>query len=217
MSMDCLQRPQLIAHHGVLNNSLTFSLKNPSAPPEGLLSGYEVNAVKKNHRLMAELLGMALACNQTNVFNMVFSNSFSGLHKAGGSSSQHLYTHEEIIDRELGYQVEASTYVEANMEGWSDFLQVLSSIPEGDKTLLDNCLVLSHSDTSFAKIHSVQGIPMMTAGSAGGRIKTGMHISTNGDPVTRLGLTLQQVMGRSVNKWGTGSMETSKPLHQIFI
>ncbi len=209
-----------------VENQLALQLQEP-APAEACIlpeapaaideKGYEVEHVRRNHKVMAQLLGMALACRQTNVFNMVFSNSFSGLHRAGGSSSQHLYTHEEIIDRELGYQVEASRFVEANMQGWADFLEVLTSIREGDGTLLDNSLVFAHSDTSFAKIHSVQGIPMMSAGSAGGRIKTGIHIATNGDPVSRVGLTMQQAMGLSVAEWGTRSMKTSSPLNEIFV
>jgi hypothetical protein len=188
----------------------------PEAPPEGLPSGYEVETVKENHRLMARLLGMALACDQTRVFNMVFTNSFSNLHRAGGSSGHHLYTHEEITNKDLGYQVEAASFVEVNMQAWSEFLAILKSIPEGDGSLLDNCLVFAHSDTSYAKIHAILGIPMMTAGSAGGRIKTGLHIASNGDSVTRIGLTLQQVMGLPIASWGTKSMETSRPISEMF-
>ena len=33
--------------------------------------------------------------------------------------------------------------------------------------------------------------------------------------VTRVGLTLQQAMGIPVDKWGTGSMETQKPVSEI--
>ena len=66
-----------------------------------------------------------------------------------------------------------------------------------------------------AKTHSITAIPAMTAGKAGGRLKTGIHVVGNGDPITRVGLTLQQVMGLSVEKWGTQSMETSKPISQI--
>ena len=58
---------------------------------------------------------------------------------------------------------------------------------------------------------------MMTAGSAGGRIKTGLHIPGGGTPVSRVGLTLQQAMGVSVDKWGTGSMETGKSITEMLI
>jgi hypothetical protein len=81
--------------------------------------------------------------------------------------------------------------------------------------LLDNSLVLAHSDTSFAKTHLLQGVPAMTAGSAGGRLKTGIHVATNGDPVSRIGLTMQQAMRLPVERWGVGTMETNQPISQL--
>jgi hypothetical protein len=77
--------------------------------------------------------------------------------------------------------------------------------------------VFAHSETDFAKFHTVDSIPMMTAGSAGGRIKTGIHVKGMGTPVSRVGLTLQQVMGVPVDRWGTGSLQTNKPITEILI
>jgi hypothetical protein len=57
----------------------------------------------------------------------------------------------------------------------------------------------------------------MTAGKAGGRLKTGIHVDGTGEPVTRAGFTLQQVMGVPVDKWGVGSMQTSKPISEIMV
>ena len=54
------------------------------------------------------------------------------------------------------------------MEAWTTFVGALAALKEGDGTLLDHTLVLAHSDTSFAKTHLVQALPVMTAGSAGG-------------------------------------------------
>ena len=42
-------------------------------------------------------------------------------------------------------------------------------------------------------------------------------MSAIGEPVTRVGLTLQQVLGVPVEKWGQGSMQTSKPVSEILI
>ena len=50
---------------------------------------------------------------------------------------------------------------------------------------------------------------------SGGRIKTGLHIDGGSDAITRVGLTLQQVMGVPVERWGTSSMETSVPVTDI--
>ena len=90
------------------------------------------------------------------------------------------------------------------MVAWGDFLAALDAIPEGDGTLLDNCLVLAHSDCSIAKAHAVEGIPAMIAGKAAGRIRTGFHMAGRAEPLLpALGFTVQQAMGVQVEKWGT--------------
>jgi hypothetical protein len=148
---------------------------------------------------------------------MVYSDWFSSLRKQGSAETEHGTTHNESNDEKLGYQVEVSWFVEQAMNGWSTFVQTLDSIPEGKGTLLDNTIVFAHSDVQFARGHTIDGIPMMTAGSGGGRLKTGLHIAGNGEVVTRLGLTLQQVMKVPVDRWGTGTMQTSKPISEIVV
>jgi hypothetical protein len=101
------------------------------------------------------------------------------------------------------------------MAGLADFVGSLAAIKEGDGTLLDNILVYAHSDTCFAKVHSNESIPVMTFGKAGGRVKTGLHIAGNGDPITRTGLTAMQLMGVPVDSWGSRSMQVNKPVSEI--
>ena len=179
--------------------------------------GYDVDTVQTNHRLMARLSAMALACDQTRVVNMVYANALASIHKRGATTSHHAYTHEEATDKELGYQPVSAWFTERSMEALAQFLGALAEVREGDGTLLDNALVFAHSDTNYAKIHSITALPAMTIGKAGGRLKTGLHVVGNGDPITRVGLTLQQVMGVAVEKWGTLSMEATKPVTQIMV
>ena len=186
----------------------------PASPDEVQL-GTEIEMVEANHRLLAQLLALALACNQTRVFNVVFSPGASKLRRAGSSADHHQLTHEEPVDSALGYQSEATWFVERSMVAFSEFLDIIKDVPEGDGTLLDNCLVLAHSETSLAKTHDVTGIPLMLAGQAGGRLRTGLHVKGNGDPVSRVGLTVQQVMGLRVDRWGTRSMETQRPVTEV--
>lgn len=61
-----------------------------------------------NHRLMADLLVMALACDQTRVFNMMFNNGASSLTRFGSTVTHHQLTHEEVLDNTLRYQPEAT-------------------------------------------------------------------------------------------------------------
>jgi len=183
--------------------------------PDALAVSRDVAHVKANHAAMAEVLALALACDQTRVFNMVFSEGASQLHMPGSSDTHHTLTHEEARDEGLGYQVEATKFVQHSMEAWAEFVQTLASVPEGEGTLLDHCAVLAHSETSDANSHSVTGLPMMVAGRAGGRLAPGTHVFGAGDPTTRLGLTLQQAMGLPVAKWGLTANETDRPISEL--
>jgi hypothetical protein len=190
--------------------------KVPGAPPTTKL-GTQIDDVITNHKLMAQLLAQALACNQTKVFNMVFGDAGSSLRKAGSGTTHHQLTHEEPIDDKTGCQPEATFFVERIVEGLQTMLVTMDSVKEGDGTLLDHSLVFALSECSFAKIHSLESIPMLIAGRAGGRMKTGMHIAGNGDPVTRVSLTVQQIMGVPVSNWGAGSMQTSKNVSELMV
>lgn len=186
----------------------------PDAPPDLPLDS-EVGNVMETHRLMAGLLAKAVQCNQTRVFNVLLSDTASNLRRPGTTTTHHTLTHEEPVDPELGYQREVAWFATQSMVAWREFLDAMSEIPEGDGTLLDNCLILAHSDCSIAKAHAVEGIPAMVAGNAGGRVRTGYHLAGNADPITRLGLTLQQAMGVQVERWGTLSMETNRTITEL--
>jgi hypothetical protein len=58
---------------------------------------------------------------------------------------------------------------------------------------------------------------MLLAGSAGGKVKPGIHVAGAGSPVSRLGLTVQQALGMPVDSWGQGSLQTSKPISEILV
>jgi hypothetical protein len=179
--------------------------------------GTDTESVAERHRIMADMMVMALACNQTRVFNMTYSNSKTGLSKKGLDKVHHSITHEELIDEGLGYQPTNFWFLSRAMEAFAYFVKALESVPEGDGTVLDNSLVFAHSDQEFAKVHSINGIPMMTAGRAGGRVKTGLHIDGNGEVPTRLGYTLMKVMGVNIGEWGKGSLKTSRPISEIVV
>ena len=53
------------------------------------------------------------------------------------------------------------------------------------------------------------------AGKAGGRHKAGQHIHAVGEPVTRVSLTAQQLVGAPVGEFGSGSMRTARPIAEI--
>jgi hypothetical protein len=174
----------------------------------------DVESCTEMHNLLAGLLLTALTCDQTRVFNMMFAAN--NLTRVGTTTTFHQLTHEEPLDNKLGYQPNCTVFVTKIMQAWGDFVTMCASIKEGDGTLLDHMLVFAHSDMGLAKFHTVDDIPMMTAGSANGRVKTGQYISGKNTPVSRVGLTLQQLMGVPVDKWGSNSMQTGKPVSELF-
>ena len=163
------------------------------------------------------MMVMAIACDQARVFNMGYAGETAATTKPGYEKPHHTATHEEPTHPELGYQIEVSWFTRRAMENWAEFVKAFAEQKEGDGTLLDNCLIYALSDISYAKIHSLDNIPMFTAGTAGGKVKTGYHIQGKGEPGTRLGYTLMKVMGLDINSWGTLSNTTSKEFGEILV
>jgi hypothetical protein len=174
-------------------------------------------AVIDTHKVMSHLLAMAVACNQTRVFNMVFTDNFANVRKKGETYTHHLLTHEEPMDAKLGYQPIAFWFNQSCMDGWATYISILDSIKEGSGTLLDNCLVFASSETNYARLHTIDGIPVYLAGKAGGRMKTGLHVVGGGDPITRVGFTAMKLMGVPLEKWGSASLQTSKIISDVFV
>ncbi|HVZ27994.1 MAG TPA: DUF1552 domain-containing protein, partial [Rhizomicrobium sp.] len=198
-----LQRPEIQAKVTI-----------PEAPEEMTVNNALPN-LRKTTPLMAKLGALALATDQTRVFNFSVSEPGSQIFVPGDTLGYHQSTHEEPIDPVLGYQPRVSTYNIDNMELFVSFLKEMDSVPEGDGTLLDHSLFFAFTDQSFAKIHAVDGLPIFTAGGASGRMKTGFHTPGDGSAVSRVGLTIQKAMGVSLETWGKGSMETKSPYTEL--
>lgn len=167
------------------------------------------------HDRLTDLMVMALACNQTRVFHVALSQATSNLRKAGQSVALHELTHEEPIDPKLGYQIEATYFLERVMGLYASLLTKLDNIKEGDGTLLDHSLIMATSEANLAKLHTLESLPIVVGGRAGGRWKSGQHIAGKGDSVTRVGLTIQQALGMPVGSWGTGGNATSKTIGEV--
>lgn len=186
-----------------------------AGPTEELPQGKQSELVAARHRIMTELMAMAVACDQTRVFNMSYAARGTSTLKVGYEKPHHTTTHEEPLDERLGYQPTASWFTRRAMESWADYVAAFANIKEGDGTLLDNVLIYASTDVGYARIHSLDGMPAFTAGRAGGRIKTGMHIDAGATTTARLGYTALRVMGVDTPSWGTKSNNTSKEVGEI--
>ncbi len=182
----------------------------PGEAPENPLMDKSADAVKLRHKMMTELMVMAIACDQTRVFNMTYSAAFSSIIKPGYPKPHHTCTHEEPVDEELGYQHHASWFTRRAMESWSDFVAAFREIPEGDGTLLDNVLILGTTDVGYARTHAIDGMPVFLAGRAGGKARSGQHIDLEGGSVAQVGYTALRLLGIDTPSWGTLSNQVSE-------
>ena len=205
-----------------VEQKLAFELERPASLPSCSIPlmdveeiGTMVAQVQNTHKQFATLLSHALACGQTRIFHVTLGNAFSTLRLPGEPSAYHALTHEEPIDPELGYQPKCKILGEQCMGFFVELLQAMDSIQEGEGTLLDRSLVYAFTDHGEARLHSMKNLPVFTAGSAGGRLKTGLHVAAEGDAATRVGFTIQKALGVVTNRWGAESNEVTTPYSEV--
>lgn len=85
----------------------------------------------------------------------------------------------------------------------------LKSMPEGDSTVFDNSMLLFGSGLRDGNSHNPHNLPILLAGSCGGRIQTGQHLKYSEDsPLANLYLCMLQAMDSPLKKFA----DSTEPL-----
>ena len=156
-------------------------------------------------RLMYDLMVLAFRTDTTRVSTFMLGNAGSnrsyrmvdvreGHHSLSHHRNQKAKTDQiKKIDKYLATQ-------------FAYFLDKLDSVKEGDRTLLENSMVVYGSGLGDANRHSHHDLPMVMAGQAGGTIKTGSHIALSGEiPMNNLFLSMLDRVGAKVESIGDSS------------
>jgi hypothetical protein len=162
---------------------------------------------------MSELAALALACDQTRVFSMLFTGSIGGtvFWPAGVRRGHHQLTHDEPGDQP---QIQATTVY--TMQMLSVLLQKLKETPEGPGNLLDSCAILATSDTAEGKAHSIRDYPILVAGRAGGYFKyPGIHHREVGGNTSTVLMSLLRSVGLSPAEVGASGGRATTGLAAI--
>jgi len=153
------------------------------------------------HRVMADMLTMALACDSTRVCSLLFSKPVSNVLYPGAPSGHHQLTHDEA-----GEQPEVHKIILQIVEEYAYFVNALRAVPEGDGTLLDHTVLLGFSDCSFGKSHAIDNYPLLVAGGGNGALKKGVHYHAPApESASKLGFTLLRALGIPVTSFGSGN------------
>ena len=92
------------------------------------------------------------------------------------------------------------------IEQFSYFLAKLDSISDAGGTLLDQSLVLYGSGLSDGNRHQHNDLPIILAGSGGGKIETGRYVTLDSEvPMGNLFLSMLDVLGTPVDSIGDSS------------
>src|SRR5207302_3357011 len=79
----------------------------------------------------------------------------------------------------------------------------LKSIPEGDGTLLDNCMIAYGSAIADGNRHTHHDLPVLLAGKGGGTIRSGRHVRYGSEtPLNNLWLAMLERFGARTDRLG---------------
>jgi hypothetical protein len=157
-------------------------------------------------RLMLDIIALGMWSDASRVATFMFGNAASNRNFAfvdGVRDSFHAVSHHQNDERrKLQYQL-INTW---HMEQYSYFLDKLKSIPEGDKNLLDNSMVMYGSGLRDGNRHAEENLPVLLAGRGGGKVQPGRHIIFEEEtPLANLYQTMAQVMGVEADGFADGT------------
>jgi hypothetical protein len=66
---------------------------------------------------------------------------------------------------------------------YAKLVNLLDDIPEGDRTVLDNSATIWLPELSDGNDHNLNNLPILIAGSAGGKLRQGVAVNVEGSPI----------------------------------
>ena len=148
-------------------------------------------------RLMGDLIAIAFQQDLTRVATLLIDperwdtpRMYHGLFDS--PQNHHVLTHTKGDEAKEKLQKIDQFHVE--QFAW--LVKRLNEIPEGDGTLLDNCLISMGSGMGDGRVHDYNNLPVVTAGGLGGAVRTGSHYALEGKvPLANLWLTMLRSAG----------------------
>ena len=187
-----------------IEKAVKEKLKEPVAIPESLRPAPGLPEKLDEHfKLMLDLIVLAFQMNRTNVATFMFGNSVSGKNFSfldGVAGGFHQLSHHAGNKEKLEMYGKINRY---HMMLFSRMLQKMKSIKEGDRTLLDNSLIMLGSGLRDGNKHEHHNLPMIIAGKGGQKIERGFQREhKKGTPLSNLVLGMIQASGVEMKSFG---------------
>ena len=178
-----------------------------SGMPSGIPADYAEHV-----RLLGDMMVLAFQTDITRVGTFMFANEGSNRsYKMIGVNDGH---HELSHHQRNAEKLEAIRKInQFHVDNLAYMLRKMRDVREGDRTLLDNTMVVYGGGIGDGDRHNHDDLPILVAGGAATGIKSGRHIKyKNNTPMTNLFLTMADKAGVPVESIG----DSSGRLDQLF-
>jgi hypothetical protein len=154
-------------------------------------------------RLMLDMIVLAFWTDATRNVTFMFANDVSPRNFSfleGVSENHHSSSHHGRQQRKIdSYKIITRWHVGQ----FAYLLGRLRSVKEGERTLLDNSLIMCGSSLSDGDRHDPNNLPILLGGKGGGRIRSGQHLaSPRNTPLCNLYVSMLDCMGVQVPRFG---------------
>jgi hypothetical protein len=160
-------------------------------------------------RLMCDLLALALQADLTRIATFMYANEGSNRSYAflEVPEGHHDLSHHggDLTKREKIHKIN-----HFHVSQFAYFVEKLKGIREGDRSLLDNCMVVYGSGISDGNRHNHDDLPILLAGRARGTIRPGRHVRyPKGTPLCNLFLSMLDRMDAPIDTLGDSTGRVS--------
>jgi len=153
-------------------------------------------------RLMYDLLFLAFRTDTTRISTFMAANAGSNRSypMVGVNSGWHSLSHHRNDKKKIQQLQKIDEY---HVKQFAYFLEKLKSVKEGERTLLDNCMIVYGSGLSDGNRHSHYDLPIVLAGKGGSTIQSGRHlVYKKWTPMNNLFLSLLDRVGAKYESIG---------------
>lgn len=165
-----------------------------------------IPAQQEEHvRLMLDIMVLAFQMDRTRVITNMLTNDLSNMNFGfiGVKGGQHELSHHANDDERLaGYQKSNEFMVQV----WAEALQKMHATQEGERTLLENSMILLTSSLFDGNAHDSTQLPLVLAGGGGGTLRGGRCFEFDkkdeNRKLCRLHLALMERMGVQTERFG---------------
>jgi hypothetical protein len=196
-----------------LEKKLEFNAKNQRPVSESLLKGRvpqpgQAKSHDEHLTQMMDIMTLAFQTDRTRIATFMMGRSSSGISfsfvdkKCGGLHGMAHHAHRP--PKLEAYQI-ANEYC---VKKYVQFLQKLHAIKEGDRSILDNSMIMFGNNMRDGNAHTSANLPILLAGKAGGQLKPGRHVEYKKDTrLCNLYLSILQRMGLDIDQFNESTGE----------